>query len=242
MTRDEVCHRFQRKVILLARRLSERLPSDASMQFDDLVSCGAIGLLEAFDRFEPSRGIQFSTFAEYRIRGAMLDALRSSDTFSRRRRQLANRIEETVEEVRRDLGREPKPVEVADHMGIDIDEYWQTMDRVQPVSMVSLDAGGDDEDEGRSLLETLVTGPLDEADRRLMVQEIRGHLRDAIGRLPERHRQCVLMYYGKDMSLAEIAKVYGVTPSRISQILSDARRRLRKQLEPVVDRAMLGAG
>ena len=96
MTRDEVCHRFQRKVILLARRLSERLPSDASMQFDDLVSCGAIGLLEAFDRFEPSRGIQFSTFAEYRIRGAMLDALRSSDTFSRRRRQLANRIADLV--------------------------------------------------------------------------------------------------------------------------------------------------
>ncbi len=235
LTRDQVCHKYQGKVMLLARRLAERLPPDASMQYEDLVSCGAIGLLEAFERYDKSRGIQFSTFAEYRIRGAMLDALRSNDSFTRRRRQLANRIADATESVRREVGREPRPEEVARWLDVDLETYWSAVDRVQPISMVSIDASADDEDEGRSLLETLVAGSLDEPDRRLVIAEIKQHLSQAITGLSERKRQCVLMYYGKEMSLAEIGKVYNVTPSRISQILSEARRTLRKKLERVMD-------
>jgi RNA polymerase sigma factor for flagellar operon FliA len=235
LTREEVCTRYQGKVMLLARRLAERLPPDASMQYEDLVSCGAIGLLEAFERYDEGRQIQFSTFAEYRIRGAMLDALRSNDSFTRRRRQLANRIADATEAVRREVGREPRPEEVADRLEVDLETYWSAIDRVQPVSMVSIDATSDDDDEGRSLLETLVTGPVDGPDRMLVIGEIKTHLRESIKALPDRHRQCILMYYGKEMSLAEIAEVYGVTPSRISQILSDARRRLRKKLDRVMD-------
>ena len=234
LTRDQVCHKYQGKVMLLARRLAERLPPDASMQYEDLVSCGAIGLLEAFERYDEKRAIQFSTFAEYRIRGAMLDALRSNDSFTRRRRQLANRIADATESVRREVGREPRPKEVAHRLEVDLETYWSAVDRVQPISMVSIDAAADDEDEGRSLLETLVHGPTDTADRRMVITEVKGHLRVAIADLPERHRQCVLMYYGKEMSLAEIALVYAVTPSRISQILSDARRKLRKKLDRVM--------
>ena len=240
LTRDEACHMYHRKVLLLARRLSDRLPPDASMQYDDLVSCGAIGLLEAFDRYDDERGIQFSTFAEYRIRGAMLDALRQGDTFTRRRRQLAKRVAYAQSELKRELGREPTPEECADALGMDLEEYWKAVDKVQPVNLVSIDAQQDDEGEdSRSLLDVLVTGSVDEADRQLLGQEVRQHLREAIKGLPERHRHCVLMYYGKDMSLAEIAEVYGVTPSRISQILSDGRKRLRKAIEHVVDRSDL---
>ncbi len=100
MTRQEACLHYQGKVLLLARRLAERLPRDSELQLGDLVSYGAIGLLEAFDRYDGTRNILFSTYAEYRIRGAMLDALRSNDTFSRRRRQLCKRIEHATHEVR----------------------------------------------------------------------------------------------------------------------------------------------
>ena len=118
LNREEVTRHYQRKILLIARQVVDRLPPSVSMEFEDLVSYGAIGLLEAFDRFDEARGIQFSTFAEYRIRGAMLDALRGEDTFTRRRRQLARRVESATDALRRDLGRDPNPSEVADCLGI----------------------------------------------------------------------------------------------------------------------------
>ena len=98
LSRDDACRRYQRKVQLIARGIYGKLSPDATIQLDDLVSCGAIGLLEAYDRFDESRGIAFSTYAEYRIRGAVYDALRGQDTFSRRRRELARRIERATDQ------------------------------------------------------------------------------------------------------------------------------------------------
>lgn len=236
MTRDEVCNRYYRKVVLLARRVHERLAPDATIQIDDLVSSGALGLLEAFDRFEPARGIQFSTYAEYRIRGAMYDDLRKGDTFTRRRRQLAKRIERATEELRRAFDRDPEPQEVADYLGIDLDQYWRDVDRVKPISHVSLDGSpGGDEDEGRPLVERLMAANPTSPDSRLRTEDVRRQLKETIASLPDRQRQCVLMYYGKEMSLQEISEVYGVTVSRISQILSDSRRKLRKKLDASVE-------
>lgn len=236
MTRQEACLHYQRKVMLLARRLSERLPRDSELGLDDLVSYGAIGLLEAFDRYDGARNIQFSTYAEYRIRGAMLDALRSNDTFSRRRRQLAKRIRVAVDEVRQTEGREPNPQEVADRLGIDLEEYWHAVDRVAPISMVSLDGSAPtDDEEGRTLLEQIENPHSPLPDHDLDVSDLRDQLKLAVRALPERERHCVLMYYGKELSLAEIAEVYSVTPSRISQILTAARSRLRKKLSVTVD-------
>ncbi len=236
LTRQEVCVRYQAKVMLLARRLAERLPPDCQVEMGDLVSYGAIGLLEAFERFDDSRDIQFSTYAEYRIRGAMLDALRSNDTFSRRRRQLSRRIESAAQELRRELGREPEPVEVAQQMGIDLDDYWSAMDRVSPISVVSLDSSGSgDDDEGRSLLDSIENESAVRPDLDLGATDLRRVLREAISGLPERERHCVMMYYGKELSLAEIAEVYGVTASRISQVLTGARDRLRRRLAEDVE-------
>ncbi len=235
MTREEVCRKYHGKVLLLARRVYERLSSDASVELDDLVSNGAIGLLDAFDRFDASRGIQFSTFAEYRIRGQMYDALRANDTFTRRRRQEQKRLYDAQETVRRQTGRDPEPREVAGYLGISLDDYWRRVDKVKPVSHVSLDQTGSDGDDDRPLLEKLTDDERPEAETRLLVREVREHLKAAIGELPERQRHCVLMYYGKEMSLAEIAEVYGVTVSRISQIISGARKTLRKKLAPLVD-------
>jgi RNA polymerase sigma factor for flagellar operon FliA len=231
LTRDEVCSRYQAKVAFLGRRVAERLPPNASIQLNDLLSWGAIGLLEAFDRYDASRGIKFSTYAEYRIRGAMYDALRAQDSFSRRRRMLARRVGEAQDEVRRRVGHEPSPMMIAEELTMSLDEYWSAVDRVQPVSHVSFTAV---DDSGRPLSETLASddgGP----GSRLTASEACRNLRVAISQLPERERHCIQMYYGKDLTLAEIAAVYNVTVSRISQILTVARGRLRKKLAPTIN-------
>ncbi|MED5369497.1 MAG: FliA/WhiG family RNA polymerase sigma factor [Myxococcota bacterium] len=239
MTRNECCVHFQGKVQLLARRLMERLPDDSGVEMGDLISYGAIGLLEAFDRYDGSRNIQFSTYAEYRIRGAMLDALRAGDTFSRRRRQLARRVESATVDLRKRLGRPAEAQEIADELGIELEDYWIAMERVAPISHVSLDSQTGDE-ESRSLSEQLFDPDAELPDRPMDVDWLRGELQTAIGELPERERHCILMYYGKELSLAEIALVYEVTPSRISQILSKARGRLRKKLSQRLDDEDLG--
>lgn len=234
MTRDEVCRRFQSKVMFIARRLHERLSSELQIPLDDLAAVGAIGLLEAFDRFEPTRGIQFTTFAEYRIRGAMYDALRENDSFSRRRRQLSKRVNTAAEEIRRAEGRNPSAKEVADKLGIDLDEYHSAVDRTKPVVHVSLDAPDDGSDGGRSLSDRLAD-PAWGALSGIVATEVRDALKACILELPDRQRQCVMMYYGSELTLAEIAQVFGITVSRVSQILTEARERLRKRMLTMVD-------
>ncbi len=239
LTRDEVCVRYRSKVMLLARRVHERLAPDASVTLDDLVSSGALGLLEAFDRFDEGRGIRFGTFAEYRIRGAMYDDLRKGDTFTRRRRELAKRIDEAHETMRRRLGREPNDQEVADYMGVTLARFHSDVAKVQPISHVSIDRPLGDQDDARPLVEQITGNSIPLPDTGLKVDGIRSALKDAISELPDRQRHCVQMYYGKEMSLKEIADVYGVTVSRISQILKQARGSLRKRISVHVDGADL---
>jgi RNA polymerase sigma factor for flagellar operon FliA len=128
---------------------------------------------------------------------------------------------------------------MASHLDMSLDEYWEVVHRVAPVSHVSIDDtdSPDGEDDGRVRSESLIGVDSDAAFRDLLKKEARGHLKQAIARLPERRRSCVLLYYGRDMSLAEIAAVFKVTPSRICQILGEARRDLRRALKGVVEPA-----
>ncbi len=236
LSREEICRKYQRKILLLSRRISERLPPGCELGGEDLASFGAIGLLEAFDRFDENRDIQFTTFAEYRIRGAMMDALRATDTFTRHRRQVAKEVVEAERKLTGELGRPPQAGEVANRLGMDLDTYWRTMDRVKPVSHVRIDAseGPDGSDDGRTFAETIADDSFRSAFSSIMGEQAKQALKDAIQGLPERKRECVLLYYGRDMNLLEVAETFNVTPSRISQILSEARTTLRRQLEGVV--------
>jgi RNA polymerase sigma factor for flagellar operon FliA len=230
MTRHELCGSYQKKIVMLARRLASRIPDSVGITREDLASYGAIGLLEAFDHFDETQNIKFSTYAEYRIRGSMLDALRASDTMSRRRRTLARRIQDASNGLAHKLGREPTAEEVAEVMDMDLEAYWQAVSKTAQVTLLSMDESTDDED-GLSLGETKVTDEGRDVLQLLLDQSTREELKAAILELPERTRQCVLLYYGRNMTLTEIAKVFDLTPSRISQLLSDARRKLRHQLE-----------
>lgn len=231
LTRDEACHKYRNKVLILARRIHERLPPGAPFAVEDLAGYGAIGLIEAFDRHDPTRGIAFATFAEYRIRGAIYDALRGNDAFTRRRRMLAKKMEGITAGLNRQLGRAPEPAEVAEALGVDMDEYWEIAERVAPVSTLSLDAPLED-GSGLTLLDRVLIDEDPGIDRRLIAEEVRVALREAVASLPDKQRQCVLMYYGRGLSLAEIGAVLEVTASRVSQILTEARGKLMKKLAP----------
>jgi RNA polymerase sigma factor for flagellar operon FliA len=232
-TRDEACERYQSRIMVLARRLGDRLPPDCDVTVGDLASFGAIGLLEAFDRFDPEREILFSTFVEYRIRGAMMDALRQNDVFTRYRRQLARQIQVAEQELVLDLGRPPEHTELAGKLEMDLDTYWQVVHRTLPVSHISLYDNDTDGGEGlgsRNMVDRLMGSDGRDAFRNILSREAREFLKLAIKELPERRRQCVILYYGRGLNLGEIAQVFEVTPSRISQILSKARGELRTSL------------
>jgi RNA polymerase sigma factor for flagellar operon FliA len=232
--RGAICRRYQGKVLYLARRLAERLPSDCGVSVEDLASYGAIGLLEAFDHFDDSLNIRFGTFAEYRIRGAMLDALRAMDALSRRQRSLARQFDEVQRNLLAESGEQPTHEQVAERLGLGLDEYWHALDQAAPVAHMSLDdadgsvSGGDGSTEP---MDINLASCGDDVLVAMASVDTRRMLWEAVEALPERKRHCIKMYYGRDLSLAEIAEVYGVSVSRVSQILTEARTALRKVLQ-----------
>ncbi len=227
LDREAVCEKFQAKILRLARKLWTHVRDDAGVTLDDLVSFGVLGLLEAFDRYQEGHGIEFAAFAEYRMRGAMLDALRTMDTFTRRRRDTARRLKAAQSKVRAERGREPKAVEVAAAMGATMDEYWTALDVATPVALVPINEVVDSD----GFIRAAINPDEDhEAPARIAEAEARLALRHAIQALPERERQVILLYYARDMNLAEIGEVLSVTPSRVCQVLAAARGRLRAAL------------
>jgi len=188
------------------------------------VGYGVIGLLEAFDRFEESHGVDFVSFASYRILGQMLDALRAAGGGTRRQRQLQKDLAKAANEAREALGHEPEHADIAAMLGVDMDTYWQYREFVQDVEMVALPGPGQAPPDVPALVQEAP------APRKLLARDARATLRDAIARLPERERNVILLYYARDLSLAEVGAVLEVTPSRVCQILNDARNRLRKAL------------
>jgi len=200
---------------------------------EDLKSCGAIGLLEAIERYEPDRDILFSTFADYRIRGAMIDALRAADDMSRYRREKAKELEATKLALAHKLHRKAKDHEVAEAMNLPLEQFHQLHSTLRNITHVSLDSRDDGGDDSRSLLDTIVNVSSDDPVVTLLSREMHQQVRDAIDELPDRSRECVLLYYGRNLTLAEIAAVYELTPSRISQILRSARMELKQSLQAV---------
>ncbi len=237
LDRAGICEQYQGKVLFLAKRLADRLPMGCSMTAEDLASYGAIGLLEAFEHFDESFNIRFGTYAEYRIRGAMLDTLRSLDTLSRRQRNIAREIEDARDSLTLEHGRPPSPEEIAERLDMDMDSYWDAADQVSPITHMSLEnqeSVNDGAQGGSKLLDSRLHHDGEEVLLSLASKDTRAMLMKAVLMLPERKRQCVMLYYGRGLSLAEIGETYSVSVSRISQILSEARKTLRKSIKEFI--------
>jgi RNA polymerase sigma factor for flagellar operon FliA len=202
----------------IASKMARRLPTSLA---DDVQSAALLGLVEAANRFHPGRGESFPAFAAKRVRGAVLDELRRGDVLPRRARQTARRVREIVRQLEHQLGRVPRDEEIAEKLGVSVDEYQDRIAALGAVEVVSLDelSGGG----ARSTSED----PAEQVERRranALVERAREHL-------SEREAKVLALHYEQQMTLAEIGKLLGVTESRVCQLHTRAIKRLRAELE-----------
>lgn len=229
LDRDAQLRQYAPLVHRLAHLMIARLP--ASVELDDLIQVGMIGLTEALARYEPSMGVQFETFAAQRIRGAMLDELREADWMSRASRKLQKDIEAAIQRLEQRLQRPPRESEIAHELGMSLEEYRDTLSRMRGTQLVYLEDLGGRSEEDEGFLDRFLPDDGEQNPETILAdQRMRAALIEAIGRLPEREQYVMSMYYEHDMNLKEIAAVLGVTESRVSQLHSQAIARLRARL------------
>lgn len=207
----------------IAHHMAARLP--ASVQVDDLVQAGMIGLLEAARQYDAAQGASFSTYAGIRIRGAMLDEIRRLDWTPRSVHRKAREAAKVVQEIENESGREAEDVEVAERLGVSLPEYHQILQDSAAAKVFSIDQ--EDPDTGL-VMEHAADGPTPLA---LVQQEdFQNSLAQAIGALPERERLIMQLYYDEELNLKEIGAVLGVSESRISQIHGRILLKLKDQM------------
>jgi len=228
LNRDAQIRQYSPLVKKLAHHMIAKLP--ASVEVDDLIQVGMIGLTEALARFEPSQGVQFETFASQRIRGAMIDELRGGDWMSRGSRKSQKEIEQAVHRLEHRLHRAPIESEIAAELDMSLSEYQGLLARVRGTQLVYLEDFSGPGEDGDDYLERHVAQ--EDADPVHILGDVRmrAALVEAIKNLPEREQYIMSMYYEHDMNLKEIAAVLGVTESRICQLHSQSIARLRSRL------------
>lgn len=208
----------------VARQLSRARALD--LELDELVSAGTIGLIEAYNNFDESRGLAFSTFAAPRIRGAMLDEMRRQDHVPRSVRRHVRELSSATEALTRELGRTPEPVTVAKRLGVDLDTFYRWQWEGDGARYVPLVVDGGTPDARVQTEHPEAAWDPEVEDRLTHAQEV-ACLRTAIAELPPAERQVLSLYYFEDLKLAEIAQILGVSESRVSQIRGRAVLRLR---------------
>ncbi len=234
-TRERLILHYAPLVKYVAGRVGVGLP--ASVDPADLVSNGMFGLIDAIEKYQPDRAIKFETYAVSRIRGAIIDELRSYDWVPRSVRQKARDVEGAYHTLQLDLGRTPTDEEVAERLGITVKALRQIFRQVSYVHVAALDElltiGGDKSDRV-SLGDTIADDHADDPVALLEVEERKDILGHAVSDLPEREKIVISLYYYEGMTLAEIGQVLGVTESRACQLHTKAVMQLRAQLSPEV--------
>ncbi len=225
-TPDELLEEYLPLVRYHADQLMRRTPD--SIEFDDLINAGVLGLLDGAQRFDHSRDVQFKTFVSYRVRGAMVDYLRAYDWMPRGLRDHAKQLQGAFQELEQQYGRPAEESEIAEHLGISIAEYRDRLNQVRYMSVIHFDdlPATDNEDE-YSVLETLEADPLLTPESQNMMQEFVHQLADAIAALPKRENVLITLYYFEELTMKEIALILGLTESRVSQLHSQMVLRLR---------------
>ncbi|MBW2058922.1 MAG: FliA/WhiG family RNA polymerase sigma factor [Deltaproteobacteria bacterium] len=230
--KEDLVLRFAPLIKLIVNRIALRLPPHVDSQ--DLINSGVIGLMDAIEKYDPTRGTSFKTYAEFRIRGAILDELRTLDWFPRSIRQKVNRLESAYADLERKLGRAAKDEEVAEALHMELEEFYEVLAQASAVSLVSLYDMGREDGEERSFLECIASreeGPA----AALECQEVYETVGKAIEKLPDKERLVVSLYYYDELTMKEIGNVLNLTESRVSQIHTKAVLRLRAKLRRLAD-------
>ena len=222
----------------VAHRVATRLP--ASVEIGDLVNAGVIGLLDAVDKFEPERGVKFKTYAELRVRGAIIDSLRNLDWAPRSLRRRGRDLERVYGELEQKLGRPASDEEVSHALGQNLEDFHSLLDQLNGLNVGSFDDSFQQDDNDR-----IINYYPDDGSNNPHVQfeasELTQLLSEAIDALPEKERMVLSLYYYEELTMKEIGSLLGVNESRVSQLHSKATLRLRSKLRkaiPNVESAM----
>ena len=228
-SREETITKFLPLIRKLASKLSIALPP--SLDEEDLVGSGIIGLIEALDRFEPSRGVQFSTYATWRIKGAMIDEIRKTSPAPRSFFSQFRQVHQAEEQLRQSLNREPSREEIATRLGWNVnavEQVWANYNLMTVVSLEKMIMSNDGDDTLR--LEGVISAPDLTPEEMLTDKEMIERLAAAIELLPQRERLMLALFYYEELTKKEIAELMKVSAARISQLHARAIERLRQTL------------
>jgi RNA polymerase sigma factor for flagellar operon FliA len=228
--RDQLISEYLPYVKRIVQRLAVHLPS--TVDIDDLMNVGVIGLIQAVDRYDPRRDNKFMTYAIFRIKGAVLSELRARDFLSRSNRRKIRELESAYQRLEQKLGREADDTEIAQEMGVELDQVYRTK-QMSSISFISLEELGVSSKDEKEKLMSFLANNEDDALNLTKLKELKEGLSGAIKQLPEKERLVISLYYLDELTMKETGKVLGITESRVSQIHSQAimhlRSRLRKQ-------------
>jgi len=231
--KSHLLKQHQPMVRRMALQMLAKLP--ASVELDDLIQAGMIGLLDASTRYQDNRGAQFETFASQRIRGAMLDELRASDWGSRNLRQQARKVEQAIQSLEHRLGRPATEGEIAKELKMDLDDYQSLLQEIQGCQLLYVEDFAQEGESDNPWLDRQARGGRPGADddplAQLLEAGFRHELVDAIAALPERDQLLLNLYYEEELNLREIGAILEVTQSRVCQLHAQAISRLRAHLK-----------
>ena len=233
--REELIIRYSPLVKYVASRLASRLPSHITP--DDVVGAGVIGLMDAIEKFDNTKKIKFKTYAEFRIRGAILDELRAMDWVPRSIRKKATQLEKVCRKLERQLGRPPEDEEIAEAMGLDISEFFKLLDQTRNVQFLDIDVIRRRMPEGNEddLFDLIADDGEHDPFEMLNLSEVKELLVEAIKRLPDKEKLVISLYYYEQLTMREIGEIMGYTESRISQMHTMAMMRLRADIGSIKD-------
>lgn len=225
--RDTLVESNTNLVKIIAHQMANKLPGYVDLS--DLMSAGTIGLIEAANRFDGTKGVGFNTYASIRIRGAMLDELRRNDWMTRSMRDKANHIERAYHDVEAKRGRRPEYEEVASHLNISVDNFHSMMSEVKGISVTSLEDLKGDSD--MNILECISDPDTQDPTEVVSMMEVKDKLEEIIESFPEKERMAINLYYCSGLTYKEIGEILEVSESRVCQLHKKAMRSIRARLK-----------
>ena len=225
--RNKVIVQYMPMINCIAKKISVRLPPH--IECDDLVSNGVIGLMDAIEKYDPNRDNKFKTYAEFRVRGAILDALRSQDWIPRSIRDKTKKLNKVIQKLELELGRAPEDHEAAEALSISLEDFHSLVNQTRPVNILSIDETAFfNRMDKKSIMKLLETK--ESILNRLNRKSINSFITGLIQELPERQRMVLSLYYYEGFNLKKIGQILKVTESRISQLHAQAIERLKNKI------------
>ena len=233
-TKDEIIIEYSPLIKYIAQKIAARLP--ANVELDDLISCGVIGLMDAIDKYDHTRDNKFKTYAEFRIRGSILDELRSQDWVPRSIREKAKLLERTYKKLEMQLGRPASDEEMCKELKCSQDEFYDLLNKSKSVSLLNIDDSASFNRGDKKLMiglmeKSKITNPFTMVSHK----NLREKIKEGIVALGEKQRLVLSLYYYEDLNLKEIGQVLDVTESRVSQLHTQAIMKLRIKLKNIFD-------